>query len=409
MVRVATLVSTVAFFSGLVSATPSNAVANTWVPPTESSQPSRGFNGHGSSSDSGPGGYRSASQGNGYATPMYGSGSAPWAGSDYNDCVNQCVAQYGSRPSPYVPSPTMNLPSGTGSSGTGTTHTVIVAPSQGVLRYVPFALNASVGDTIKFMWGANTHTVTKSSSLSPCNATQDSPFTSGVQNKGFVYTQVVSDTNPTFFHCAVPTHCSKGMFGIINPPNAFGTNTSVSGMMNSMMANVRCQIIPPCGNLHSIQNPHISAYAYMVNNATNSKDNRTAVAAKWGGSMDMGSLPSWAHTSVAENVLYTRNFLAVNLDLMKPDGTVDLGASGKNPMMIPMDVTSALVQADAAANSTSSVPAATASFAASSTAAVPSAPKTSNMAGAYNGAIAASSPQVMVALLTVLATFLLVL
>ena len=72
-----------------------------------------------------------------------------------------------------------------GSKGTGATHTVIVAPTQGVLRYVPFALNASVGDTIVFRWNANNHTVTKSSALLPCNKTADSPFTSGTQNKGF--------------------------------------------------------------------------------------------------------------------------------------------------------------------------------------------------------------------------------
>jgi hypothetical protein len=116
------------------------------------------------------------------------------------------------------------------------THTVIVAPTQGVLRYVPFALNASVGDTVQFMWNANNHTVTKSSELLPCNKTADSPFASGVQLKGFscmfchlqkycidylcdslsqLVTQVVNDTNPTFYYCGVPTHCEKGMFGIM--------------------------------------------------------------------------------------------------------------------------------------------------------------------------------------------------
>jgi plastocyanin len=72
------------------------------------------------------------------------------------------------------------------SSGNGKTHTVIVAPTQGVLRYIPFALNASVGDTVKFVWGANVHTVTKSSQLALCNKTGDQPFTSGSQNKTFV-------------------------------------------------------------------------------------------------------------------------------------------------------------------------------------------------------------------------------
>lgn len=125
-------------------------------------------------------------------------------------------------------------------SGSGVTHTVIVAPTQGVLRYVPFATNASVGDTVKFIWGANVHTVTKSSQLELCNKTSDAPFASGSQNQSFVFTQVVNDTNPIFFYCGTPTHCEKGMFGIINPPTAEfpNTPTAVDSMMTTMAANV---------------------------------------------------------------------------------------------------------------------------------------------------------------------------
>jgi plastocyanin len=85
----------------------------------------------------------------------------------------------------YMP-PSSTSNSGSGSSGSGMTHTVWVAPTQGVLRYVPFAVNASVGDTVKFIWGANNHTVTKSSELTPCNKTSDQLFASGEQNKSFV-------------------------------------------------------------------------------------------------------------------------------------------------------------------------------------------------------------------------------
>lgn len=140
----------------------------------------------------------------------------------------ECVASFGGSAATYTP-PIATATSG--SSGSGATHTVIVAPSQGVLRYVPFALNASVGDTVVFQWGANNHTVTKSSELSPCNKTSDSPFTSGVQLKDFscqytsfsmdahtycfTVTQVINDTNPLFYYCGVPTHCQKGMFAIM--------------------------------------------------------------------------------------------------------------------------------------------------------------------------------------------------
>ena len=33
-------------------------------------------------------------------------------------------------------------------------HKVIVAPTKGVLRYVPFTLKVNPGDTIEYLWGA---------------------------------------------------------------------------------------------------------------------------------------------------------------------------------------------------------------------------------------------------------------
>jgi plastocyanin len=97
--------------------------------------------------------------------------------------VTECIASFGAPAASYMPTATS---SSMGNSGSGATITVIVAPTQGVLRYVPFAVNASVGDTIKFMWGANNHTVTKSSELTPCNKTSNAPFASGTHNKDFV-------------------------------------------------------------------------------------------------------------------------------------------------------------------------------------------------------------------------------
>ncbi|PFH54391.1 hypothetical protein AMATHDRAFT_135686 [Amanita thiersii Skay4041] len=320
-----------------------------------------------------------------YSIPVYGSGSTPWGSSSYDDCVNQCIAKYGSSPSAYTPSAT-NTPSG--GSGNGATHTVIVAPSQGVFRYVPFAVNASVGDTIAFMWGADNHTVTKSSALSPCNSTKDALFASGAQKKGFMFTQVVNDTQPTYFHCAVPTHCSKGMFGIINPPSAFAAGTSVAQMMSSMKA----------------QHPDISAYSAMIDKATNKNDTRSVIASRWGGNIDMASLPDWSHSLVAENVLYTRNFLAVNPDVINDDGSLDL--SDKSPKMIPMDLSAAIAQADTTSGTPSS-PSETASAAGQSSAA--STTVSAQSANASNGAISVSSSRLLVGLSTVVATIMMML
>lgn len=50
------------------------------------------------------------------------------------------------------------------------THTVMVAPVDGVPRYLPFAVNATVGDTVRFIWtGKNQHSTTMSSALAVCN------------------------------------------------------------------------------------------------------------------------------------------------------------------------------------------------------------------------------------------------
>ena len=67
----------------------------------------------------------------------------------------------------------------------------------------------------------------------------------------------------------------------------------------------------------------------------------------------MAKIPDEAKDVFAENVLYTRTFLGMNKDVLKSDGSVDLGASGGAPIMIPQDI-SAL-----AASSSSSSAAAT--------------------------------------------------
>lgn len=209
----------------------------------------------------------------------------------------------------------------TGTTASGMSHTVVVAPTQGILRYVPFVVNASVGDTVVFVWNANNHTVTKSSELAICNKTTDAPFASGEQNKSFVFQQMVNDTNSTFFYCGTPGHCQKGMFGIINPPNAaMGSNMSLSSMMPAMAANS-------------------SAMGAMWQYTQMMTQNNT-MAAGWGGGIDMSGMPQWAYQYVAENVMYTRTFLAANPETLNEDGSVSLSNAGSTPLMVPVDITS---------------------------------------------------------------------
>lgn len=311
-----------------------------------------------------------------WSTPSYGSGSSNWGNSGgYNDCVSQCMAKYGA---PVAYKPTETSGGSEGSKGTGATHTVIVAPTQGVLRYIPFAVNASVGDTIKFMWGANNHTVTKSSALQPCNKTGDALFTSGSQNKDFVFTQVVNDTKPTFFYCNTPSHCQKGMFGIINPSNAFGTPSSFAAMVQGLSAS----------------NPDVATYASITKK---NAGNNTA-AANWGGNMDLSQLPAWSHSLVAENVLFTRNFLASNPEVLKDDGSIDLSTSASTPLMIPQDVAAAL---SSAAPSGAPINAAPSPSAPTTSSAVP----TSTPESQFNSASSLASPRALVGLVVVVATF----
>jgi len=236
---------------------------------------------------------------------------------------------------------------------------------------LPFATNASVGDTIEFHWGADQHTVTKSSALLPCNKSTEAPvFASGEQNASFVFSQVVNDTQPTFYYCGTPTHCEKGMFGIINPPSAFDTQYSMNNVMQDL-----------------VQNSSTVAAAMTYSNNMTSSNSR---AATWGSNIDLSQLPGWSHPYVAENTLYTRAFLAANPEVYNTDGAIDL--SGSNPLLIPTDVAGALNAASNAAVTSTSVSAAGAA-------------STSTASTSHSAARGLSAPSMLVAAVSVAITF----
>ena len=123
-------------------------------------------------------------------------------------------------------------------------------------------------------------------------------------------------------------------------------------------------------------------------------------AGKWGNNIDMGSLPDWSHEYIAENVMYTRNFLAANAEVLKDDGSVDLSAAGTTPLMIPQDLSVALGSAGP-----SSAPSPVAAPPAAATSDSPAAPS-STAAALNSGALSVSSPKVLLSLVAALATFL---
>lgn len=192
---------------------------------------------------------------------------------------------------------------------------------------------------------------------------------------------MVNDTNPTFFYCGTPTHCQKGMFGIINPPNAYMQSTSVGMMMSSL-----------AGQYPSTQ----AAMSYTSNATANSTG-----AASWGMNMDMSGMPSWSQQYAAENVLFTQAFIAMNPETLSSDGSVDLSALGSNPAMVPTDVAASM---SSNADSTGSYGSSASSSAASGSSS-PSASAVGGSSKSTNGAGALSSPRVAVALIAVAAAF----
>ncbi|KAG8932349.1 hypothetical protein FRC03_001199 [Tulasnella sp. 419] len=257
-----------------------------------------------------------------HETIKYGSGYNNWGGAGYDDCVQQCVAKYGQNPASYSMPAETHVPTATAAHG-GVTHTVIVAPTQGVLRYVPWAVNASVGDTVRFMWGAGPHTVTKSSALQVCNKSQEvGAFASGQQNKSFVFDQVVNSTEPTFYYCAVPSHCQKGMFGVINP------TLTTSGSPNSM------------GSVMSEwakQDADVAAMWTYTDKKTKGTD-----AWEWGSNLDMTALPEDAYKFAMENTMYGRLFYGANPGMVEADKGAFAADGGS--INIPQDISVALSQ-----------------------------------------------------------------
>ncbi|PIL33101.1 hypothetical protein GSI_04550 [Ganoderma sinense ZZ0214-1] len=187
-------------------------------------------------------------------------------------------------------------------------HTVIIALTQGgVFRFVPFAVNASVGDAVTFLWNAKDHTVTKVSALEICSKASDASFAAVERNAPFMFTQVVNDTDPMFFYSGTPSNCEKGI-----PP---GMRSAVSN--SSDMA-------------------AMAAYAN-----TQTSGNHKAASANWGQNIDLAPLPDWSHALV----MYTRSFLRANPGTLKVDGSKGAAPRKSNGGAVPTAASSVLLGA----------------------------------------------------------------
>jgi len=95
---------------------------------------------------------------------------------------------------------------------------VAVGPAGNKIRFVPDTLNISVGDTVRWTWGSDNHSVT---SGTPCTA--DGQFCSPdntncdagiLSNTGFVYEHTFTQAGTYSYFCAL--HCFAGMTGVVN-------------------------------------------------------------------------------------------------------------------------------------------------------------------------------------------------
>ncbi|GAA5992611.1 hypothetical protein JCM5350_003671 [Sporobolomyces pararoseus] len=204
---------------------------------------------------------------------------------------------------------------------------VIVAPKKGDLRMVPFNINVPQGQNVTFLWGAGPHTVTQSSPLEICNASQTAgAYKSGMQDVGFQFpVQISSNSTQTYF-CGVPNHCQKGMFGLINGLTVAVPEGSFGQAMPQMAAND--------SGLMSLWNE----------TKTMCKDSPSAWS--WGDSLATTQFPEWALPMAMENILMTRQFLVSNPEgisnsstvATRPSSPISTGGAGSaSPSQSPSD------------------------------------------------------------------------
>jgi plastocyanin len=109
--------------------------------------------------------------------------------------------------------------------GRGQIFDVVVGPAGNKLRFVPDTLNITVGDTVRWTWGSDFHSVTSGDSTS---CVVDGQFCSPddmncdagiLNNTGFVYEHTFTQPGTYSYLCF--KHCFAGMTGVINvsPPS----------------------------------------------------------------------------------------------------------------------------------------------------------------------------------------------
>ncbi|WWC69162.1 uncharacterized protein I206_103098 [Kwoniella pini CBS 10737] len=269
-----------------------------------------------------------------YETPKYGSGSQ-WGG-DLQSCLNMCQTQLGGGLTMSVTATSTAAVESTSASktesgsGSGTTHTIIVAPTKGVLRFVPFAIEGKAGDSVEFVWGAGPHSATLSDGQNVCNkSTTENAFDSGKLNATATFSTTIKDSLPQFHYCTVGNHCTSGMFGIINPPNnstppvtAANSSSSISIEASKTTSTKPTSTAGDGKGIGGCESIDCWVSSWEASGAS---PKATAAAVKqacqgtngswaWGGEWDMSTLicGDIKQDTIVENILYSRLMIAMN-------------------------------------------------------------------------------------------------
>ena len=108
----------------------------------------------------------------------------------------------------------------------------------------------------------------------------------------------------------------------------------------------------------------------------------------------MSSLPSWAHTYAAENIMYTRTFLAANSEVLQKDGFMNL-TSGSTPLIYPQDFSLAVNSTGATSSATPSVSASSGPY-----------PSASSLGSSASAAISTSSSKILLGFVVGFVTYM---
>lgn len=137
---------------------------------------------------------------------------------------------------------------GTGTGGTPTIHTIQVG--QGGFNFVPNAVNAQVGDIIRWVWANGSHTTT--SDAIPAGAT---PWSHPLSGAGQQFEYTVTTPGTYSYHCE--PHQSLGMVGTITVSAAAATtvcatiqlsNTTCTSVVHNYTASFDATTIGTCAN-----------------------------------------------------------------------------------------------------------------------------------------------------------------